>query len=107
MKVVPAGQVVTLALGKGAPRTGRVVDTEGRPGAKAHVTLQSDDYVVSMGTAGDDGRFTVFVTPGGRLIRATAFAMSPDGTRLVADLEKDVVPQEGEIVLRLEPVKER
>jgi protocatechuate 3,4-dioxygenase beta subunit len=107
VKVVPRGQEVVFQLRKGEARKGIVRDPDGRPVEKAWVILQTDDYVVSQGSSMPDGTFTVWVSPGRRLIRATASSISRDGPRFVADLEKDAVPQEGEIVLRLEPYKGR
>jgi RNA polymerase sigma-70 factor (ECF subfamily) len=101
--VVPSDQEIVLRLRAGEPRKGRVLDAEERTVSGAWVTLQTDDYVAGESWSDAQGKFTVHVSPGRRLIRATAVVVSPEGPRFTADLGKDEVPQEGEIVLRLAP----
>ena len=105
--VIPRGQEITLSLRKGVARSGRVLDGEGRPVEKAAVMLQTDDFVSSMAWSRADGTFTAWVSPGSKLMRATASTFLPNGPGQVADLENEAVPPEGEIVFRLQPEKER
>jgi RNA polymerase sigma-70 factor (ECF subfamily) len=107
VKVVPAGQEITVRLREGIARTGIVKDADDRPAPGAWVSLKTEDLVESTAKAADDGTFTVWVAPGLKVVRAEAALGAQEGPGSRAEIEGDAVPAEGEIVLRLGPVKAR